>query len=52
MVIFLKSLKLFIGYLLVEILCELFLNNKVVFNEEVLINFKKEVLEEEKIKFK
>ncbi|MDU9788984.1 hypothetical protein [Helicobacter pylori] len=48
----LKSLRLPIGHPLVEILCELSLNNKAVFNEEAPINFKKEVLEEEKIKFK
>ncbi len=48
----LKSLKLPIGHPLVEILCELSLNNKAAFNEEDPINFKKEVSEEEKIKFK
>ncbi len=48
----LKSLRLPIGHPLVEILCELSLNNKAVFNEEAPINFKKEVSEEEKIKFK
>ncbi len=48
----LKSLKLPIGHPLVEILCELSLNNKAAFNEEAAINFKKEVSEEEKIKFK
>ncbi len=48
----LKSLKLPIGHPLVEILCKLFLNNKAAFNEEAQINFKKEVSEEEKIKFK
>ncbi len=48
----LKSLKLPIGHPLVEILCELSLNNKVAFSEEAPINFKKEVSEEEKIKFK
>ncbi len=48
----LKSLKLPIGHPLVEILCELSLNNKAAFNEEAPINFKKEVSEEEKIKFK
>ena len=41
----LKSLKLPIGHPLVEILCELSLNNKAVFNEEAPINFKKEVSE-------
>ncbi|WP_120940249.1 hypothetical protein [Helicobacter pylori] len=48
----LKSLKLPIGHPLVEILCKLFLNNKAAFNEEAPINFKKEVPEEDKIKFK
>ncbi|WP_367703474.1 hypothetical protein [Helicobacter pylori] len=48
----LKSLKLPIGHPLVEILCELSLNNKAKFNEEAPIHFKKEVSEEEKIKFK
>ncbi|QDY55451.1 hypothetical protein [Helicobacter pylori] len=48
----LKSLKLPIGHPLVEILCKLSLNNKVASNEEVAIIFKKEVSEEEKIKFK
>ncbi len=48
----LKSLKLPIGHPLVEILCELSLNNKAAFNEEAAIIFKKEVSEEEKIKFK
>ncbi len=48
----LQSLKLPIGHPLVEILCKLSLNNKAVFNEETPINFKKEVSEEEKIKFK
>ncbi len=47
----LKSLKLPIGHPLVEILCELSLD-KAAFNEEAAINFKKEVSEEEKIKFK
>ncbi len=48
----LKSLKLPIGHPLVEILCDKSLNNKAAFNEEAPINFKKEVSEEEKIKFK
>ncbi len=48
----LKSLKLPIGHPLVEILHKLSLNNKAGFNEEALIHFKKEVSEEEKIKFK
>ncbi len=52
----LKSLKLPIGHPLVEILCKLSLKSKdkdkPAFNEESPINFKKEVSEEEKIKFK
>ncbi|GAA8927444.1 hypothetical protein SLK231_02940 [Helicobacter pylori] len=48
----LKSLKLPIGHPLVKILCDLSLNNKTAFNEEAAINFKKEVSEEEQIKFK
>lgn len=48
----LKSLKLPIGHPLVEILCELSLKDKATFNEEAPINFKKEVPEEDKIKFK
>ncbi|WQR99390.1 hypothetical protein KVC81_00385 [Helicobacter pylori] len=48
----LQSLRLPIGHPLVEILCKLSLNDKAVFNEEAPINFKKEVSEEEKIKFK
>ncbi len=48
----LQSLRLPIGHPLVEILCELSLKDKAVFNEEAAINFKKEVSEEEKIKFK
>ncbi len=48
----LQSLRLPIGHPLVEILCKLSLNNKAAFNEEAQINFKKEVSEEEKIKFK
>ncbi|GAA6819595.1 hypothetical protein VN0739_14340 [Helicobacter pylori] len=48
----LQSLRLPIGHPLVEILCKLSLKDKSVFNEEAPINFKKEVLEEEKIKFK
>ncbi|WRE34771.1 hypothetical protein KVE27_00305 [Helicobacter pylori] len=48
----LQSLRLPIGHPLVEILCKLSLNNKAKFNEEAPINFKKEVSEEEKIKFK
>ncbi|GAA9984054.1 hypothetical protein VN0985_10140 [Helicobacter pylori] len=48
----LKSLKPPIGHPLVEILCKLSLKDKVAFNEESPINFKKEVSEEYKIKFK
>ncbi|MFP6123609.1 hypothetical protein ACLGBF_00675 [Helicobacter pylori] len=53
----LKSLRLPIGHPLVEILCKLSLcklslKDKPAFNEESLIHFKKEVSEEEKIKFK
>ncbi len=52
----LKSLKLPIGHPLVEKLCKLSLKSKdgdkPAFNEESPINFKKEVSEEEKIKFK
>ncbi|WQW76629.1 dihydrolipoamide acetyltransferase [Helicobacter pylori] len=48
----LQSLRLPIGHPLVEILCKLSLNNKSAFNEEAPINFKKEVSEEKKIKFK
>ncbi len=56
----LQSLRLPIGHPLVEILCDLSLKNKdkdkdkdkPTFNEESPINFKKEVSEEDKIKFK
>lgn len=48
----LKSLRLPIGHPLVEIFCKLSLKDKPAFNEESPINFKKEVSEEEKIKFK
>lgn len=52
----LKSLKLPIGHPLVEILCKLSLKSKdkdkPAFNEKSPINFKKEVSEEDKIKFK
>ncbi len=48
----LKSLKLPIGHPLVEKLCKLSLKDKAAFNEEAPINFKKEVSEEEKTKFK
>ncbi|GAA8697663.1 hypothetical protein HpHA245_02220 [Helicobacter pylori] len=48
----LQSLRLPIGHPLVEKLCKLSLKDKATFNEEAAINFKKEVSEEEKIKFK
>ncbi|GAA7647739.1 hypothetical protein MMM6_02210 [Helicobacter pylori] len=48
----LQSLRLPIGHPLVKILCDLSLNNKVAFNEEAPIHFKKEVSEEEQTKFK
>ncbi len=48
----LKSLKLPIGHPLVEILCDRSLKDGLKFNEEIPIHFKKEVSEEEKIKFK
>ncbi len=48
----LQSLRLPIGHPLVEILCNLSLKDKVAFNEESPIHFKKEVSEEDKIKFK
>lgn len=48
----LQSLRLSIGHPLVEILCKLSLKDKAAFNEESPINFKKEVSEEDKIKFK
>ncbi|GAA9745048.1 hypothetical protein VN0142_05950 [Helicobacter pylori] len=54
----LQSLRLPIGHPLVEILCDLSLEskdkdkNKAAFNEESPIHFKKEVSEEDKIKFK
>ncbi|GAA7361192.1 hypothetical protein MLS9_06900 [Helicobacter pylori] len=54
----LQSLRLPIGHPLVEILCKLSLESKnkdkdkPVFNEKSPINFKKEVSEEDKIKFK
>ncbi len=48
----LQSLRLPIGHPLVEILCKLSLKDKAAFNEESPINFKKEVSEEDKIKFK
>ncbi len=48
----LQSLRLPIGHPLVEKLCKLSLKDGVAFNEEIPIHFKKEVLEEDKIKFK
>lgn len=48
----LQSLRLSLGHPLVEKLCKLSLKDKAAFNEEDPINFKKEVSEEEKIKFK
>ncbi len=48
----LQSLRLPIGHPLVEILCDLSLKDKPAFNEKSPINFKKEVSEEDKIKFK
>ncbi|GAA7273087.1 hypothetical protein ID0498_14570 [Helicobacter pylori] len=48
----LQSLRLPIGHPLVEELCELLLKDKAAFNEKAPINFKKEVSEEEQIKFK
>ncbi len=48
----LQSLRLPIGHPLVEILCKLSLKDKPAFNEKATINFKKEVSEENKIKFK
>ncbi len=48
----LKSLRLPIGHPLVGILCKLSLKGKHVFNEESSTHFKKEVSEENKIKFK
>ncbi|ADU79312.1 hypothetical protein [Helicobacter pylori] len=41
-----------IGHPLVKILCDLSLKDKAAFNEETPISFKKEVSEEEQIKFK
>nr|WP_231623858.1 hypothetical protein [Helicobacter pylori] len=48
----LQSLELPLGHPLVEKLCNLSLNNKAAFNEEIPIHFKDEVSEEDKIKFK
>ncbi|GAA9373273.1 hypothetical protein HpHA262_10070 [Helicobacter pylori] len=48
----LQSLRLPISHPLVEILCDLSLKDKLAFNEKSPIHFKKEVSEEDKIKFK
>ncbi|GAA7899680.1 hypothetical protein HpMS212_04840 [Helicobacter pylori] len=48
----LQSLRLPIGHQLVDILCDLSLKDKAAFNEKSPIHFKKEVSEEDKIKFK
>ncbi len=48
----LQSLELPLGHPLVEKLCDRSLKDGVKFNEEAPIHFKKEVSEEEKIKFK
>ncbi|MGL2567560.1 hypothetical protein ACQJ5B_01030 [Helicobacter pylori] len=48
----LQSLRLPLGHPLVEKLCELSLNNKAAFNEKSGVNFKDEVSDEDKIKFK
>ncbi|WP_000237892.1 hypothetical protein [Helicobacter pylori] len=47
-----KSLELPLGHPLVEKLCDRSLKDGVKFNEEAPIHFKKEVLEEDRIKFK
>ncbi|GAA7288785.1 hypothetical protein HpBGD97_03390 [Helicobacter pylori] len=47
----LQSLRLPLGHPLVEKLCELSLNNKVVFNEKSKVNFKEEVSKEDQTKF-
>lgn len=47
-----KSLELPLGHPLVEKLCKLSLKDGVKFNEKSEPNFKEEVLEEDKIKFK
>ncbi|GAA7749275.1 hypothetical protein HpCOL17_01490 [Helicobacter pylori] len=47
-----KSLELPLGHPLVEKLCDRSLKDGVKFNEKIELNFKKEVLEEYKIKFK
>ncbi len=48
----LQSLRLSLGHPLVEKLCELSLNNNAAFNEKSGVNFKDEVSDEDKIKFK
>ncbi|WRG47010.1 hypothetical protein FNE01_00305 [Helicobacter pylori] len=47
----LQSLRLPLDHPLVEILCKLSLNNKVVFNEKSKVNFKEEVSKEDQTKF-
>ncbi|EMH18133.1 hypothetical protein HMPREF1415_01167 [Helicobacter pylori GAM254Ai] len=47
-----RSLKLPLGHPLVEKLCDRSLKDGVKFNEKSEPNFKKEVLEEDRIKFK
>ncbi|RVZ54159.1 hypothetical protein [Helicobacter pylori] len=48
----LQSLRLPLGHPLIEKLCKLSLNNKAAFNEKSGVNFKEEVSDEDKIKFK
>ncbi|MFP6120036.1 hypothetical protein ACLGAX_05100 [Helicobacter pylori] len=48
----LQSLRLPLGHPLIEKLCKLSLNNKAAFNEKSKVNFKEEVSDEDKIKFK
>ncbi|GAA8151846.1 hypothetical protein NP05234_01880 [Helicobacter pylori] len=48
----LQSLRLPLGYPLVEKLCKLSLNNKAAFNEKSGVNFKEEVSKEDRTKFK
>ncbi|GAA8512510.1 hypothetical protein oki101_00490 [Helicobacter pylori] len=47
-----KTLELPLGHPLVEKLCDKSLKDGVKFNEKIELNFKKEVLEEDRIKFK
>ncbi len=47
----LQSLRLPLGHPLVEKLCELSLNNKAAFNENIQPNFKEEVSKEDRTKF-